>query len=865
MNPPPTDSAPPSDAPASRLRALLTNAMTLKVLILLVLSVATGLLVVDLGGVPSRTFAVGDVAERDIRATTSFEFVDWEETAAGERTAEESVRPVFDFDATLATRLNARLSEAFDAARRARSTAQMDARANGRDELTDAEQSAIASEFLRLVELSLDEDDLQRLIDGDWDRSIEDFTRQLLSSTMRSYIAADRSVLPTSRGAVTVVRILSDSHQDEVLLEGFDKVLTPSEARQQVSLQALEGGDADADAVKAAVAVARAAVRPNFSYNQLMTQNRRQSARDNVDEVVIRVNRGTALARQGDVLTRAQVERIEALQGARTGTGLAGVVFAMMAFTALVWVSLFQFATSWIRKFAREPGELAAIAALSIIAMALGRLVVALGDPVSAVAGMGLSPTSLWYLAPVAGCAMLVRILCNSETAIVWVLGTSAFLGVMMDQSVLYSLYFATGGVTAAGSLAHMRERAGVLRAGVLAGLVNAAAALLLNLVQAYMGDGAALTDAASQPLWDVGFAFVGGVLSGFLVLGLVPVFESFGFVTDYKLLELANLNHPLLRQLMLRAPGTYHHSVTVAQLCEAAAEAIGANALQTRVACYFHDIGKAVNPRYFIENQRGGPNPHDRLPPHTSAKVIINHVRDGEAIALQYKLPQIIIDGITMHHGSGLIQYFYAKALEQAGPGDTVDEADFRYPGSPPNSRETGIMMLADKVEAACRTLKDKSPESMRALIQKLVNGAIMDGQLEQCPLTVKELYTIVDAFTDCLMAIYHHRIEYPGIPTRRRPTPTDEQPSGPIITLEIANPLRSEATDPSVTSSNRAAGSFTDPRVQSGGPEAVSLLAADPASVPDPTGLVAPEDDYESAAHLQGAAGTWRRDDDR
>jgi hypothetical protein len=286
----------------------------------------------------------------------------------------------------------------------------------------------------------------------------------------------------------------------------------------------------------------------------------------------------------------------------------------------------------------------------------------------------------------------------------------------------------------------------------------------------------------------------MGGIFSAILVLGLVPMFEQFGFVTDYKLLELANLNHPLLRQLMLRTPGTYHHSVTVASLCEAAAEAVGANALQVKVSCYFHDIGKAVQPKYFIENQGGGPNPHDRLPPKTSAKIIINHVLDGEAIAKQYKLPQPIIDGIVMHHGTGLIRFFYAKALEQAEPGQEVDEADYRYPGQCPTTREAGIIMLADRVEAACRTLKDPSRDNIRKLIQELVNGAVVDGQLMDCPLTVRELYTIVDAFTNTLLGIYHHRIEYPGLPQLPPNVTNKASQTGPIITLEIPNPLNEE-----------------------------------------------------------------------
>ena len=836
-----------------RARTFAANASAQRVALLLLLAALSAFLVVEVNSAPTRTVSVGDVAERDIRATTSFEYVDWEETEAREAAAVASVLPVFDFDATLTVRVKGRLSDAFAVARRQYTERLMSAQAEERTALTDAELSTIAVSFVRNVELSLDPEDVNHITAARWDRSIEELAATLLSETMRAYIVADRSVLP-NRGSAEVVRILSEDRRDQVRIDSFEGVLTPSEARQQVSLQALERtGATDESTLRAAVALARAMVRPNFSYNQLMTDNARRETLDGVTQVVVPVVRGTALARDGDVLTQQQVDSITALQESRAGTALAGVLLSLFAFTGLVWVTLYSFAASWVKGFSTRPRDLGAAGALVVLALLLARLVVALSDPVSHTLGAGLAPMSLWYMVPFAGCAMLVRILIGSESALVWVLGTAALLGIMMDQQVLFALYFVISGVTAAGALAQMRERAGVLRAGVLAGLVNAAAALLLTLVQANLGSLATMAGLSSQPLWDVAFAFLGGVLSGVLVLGVVPIFESFGFVTDYKLLELANLNHPLLRQLMLRAPGTYHHSVTVAQLCEAAAERIGANALQTRVACYFHDIGKAVNPKYFIENQRGGPNPHDRLPPRTSAKVIVNHVRDGEAIARQHNLPQVILDGITMHHGSGLIQYFYAKAVEQAKPGEVVDQADFRYPGQPPNSRETGIMMLADKVEAACRTLKDKSPESLRALIQKLVNGAVLDGQLDHCPLTVKELYSIVDAFTDCLMAIYHHRIEYPGIPSQPTPAVATEQTTGPIITLEMAtNPLRDGGTDPRVAEPEPS--SFTDPR-----------LGLQPDPVPDPSlPQVQEEPDYESAVH-QTVGSTWVSEEER
>ena len=774
-----------------RLRGALLSPMARRVLALLVLSVGTAIFVVDYVRVPDRGLEVGEVALRDIRAPTTLEYVDWDETLARQREAEAAVPPVFDFDATLASRIQARLSDAFEAARARHGEALMAARAAGRQRLSDEELSRIALDFIKLLELPLELSDIELVTRHRWDRRIEDLARELVGVAMQGYIVADRSVLPTDGRAVSVVRLFGD-RRDEVQLDDFSQVVTPDEARRRITLYALESLDdsVDPDVLRAAQVLARAAVRPNFSYNQLVTEDRRKKAREGVSEVVVRVARGTAIVREGDVVTPQQVEMLEALRQARSTTGTLGILFAFTVLGGILYLALYNFAAGFIRKFSTNPRDIEAMTVLGLLVLGLSRILVELSGPLSGLIGLGIAPSTFWYLAPVAGGAMLVRILVNSETALVWTVAISGMAGMMLDQQVLFTVFFIVSGVVAAGGIAHTKERVNVLRAGVVTGLYNASAALVINLVQAHMGDGLA----AAQPLWDVGFAFLGASLGAILVLGLVPLFEQFGFVTDYKLLELANLNHPLLRQLMLRAPGTYHHSVTVAQLCEAAAEAVGANALLTRVACYFHDIGKAVQPRFFIENQAGGPNPHDKLDPRTSARVIINHVLDGEAIARQHKLPGPVIDGIVMHHGTGLIQYFYARALEQAKPGETVDEADFRYPGRLPDTRETGIMMLADRVEAACRSLKDKSPDNIRNLIQRLVNNTVLDGQLDRCPLTIKDLVTISETFTATLLGIYHQRIDYPGLPPRRDAPET----TGPIITLEIPNPLAGGVPDP-------------------------------------------------------------------
>jgi hypothetical protein len=255
--------------------------------------------------------------------------------------------------------------------------------------------------------------------------------------------------------------------------------------------------------------------------------------------------------------------------------------------------------------------------------------------------------------------------------------------------------------------------------------------------------------------------------LAAVVVSAILPLLESiFKCTTDIKLLELASLNHPLLRQLVVHAPGTYHHSMLVGTLAESAAEAIGGNALIARVGSYYHDIGKMLTPEYFVENQMGRENKHDRLSPSMSALIITAHVKDGIKLAKEYKLPQRIMDIIPQHHGTNLITYFYNKAKELEDPTvQQVQEADYRYPGPKPQTREAAIVMLADKAEASSRVLIEATPQRIKSLVQRVVNSVFMDGQLDECDLTLRDLQQINDAFVRTLIAIYHHRIEYPVV----------------------------------------------------------------------------------------------------
>lgn len=746
--------------------------------------VACALLLTDFAEDPVPDWAVGEVAGHDVVAPDAFPFVDAAATLAREAEAEAAVAPVFEADLTMGKRVGNRVSQAFDMARRRLPTSA------GADA-----QAQLTADFLTAIEVSVDPADLAVLQDAGYSRELEDTTLELIEVALRRHVIADRSTLPSPARPVTVVRVLGDD-RDEQVLDDFSEIRTVEEARQAVSLHVVERFQSSRhpEQVRAAAAVARAAVRPNFAPAPAITEARRTAARAAVGTVQVQVQKGTRLVAAGDVVTPQQRALLDALSASRAAPGGRFLFGTWLAFTAVLVVSAVAFSRGTIRKFAWRPGELEAMGLVLVLVLGIGRLVAGADLVFGTDEHLGLA---LALLAPVGGGAMVVRILTNSESALVWSLVASLLVAARQDTSALLATYYVVVSLAAASGAGQARERLAVLRSGLQSGLVGAGMVILLVLVRAEAdpSQGGLPDFHGVATLW--GAALVSGVIGACFTLGVIPAFELVGFTTDYKLLELANLNHPLLRQLMLRAPGTYHHSVIVGSLSEAACEAIGANALLARVACYFHDIGKGLKPQYFVENQRETPNKHDRLSPTQSAQVIINHVRDGAALAVQYKLPRAVADHIFMHHGTGIIHYFHEKAKEQAAPGETVDEALFRYPGPKPDSREAGVIMLADKVEAACRTIREPSEARLRAMIQQIVNSVMSDGQLENCPLTLRELYQIADAFTTVLLGIYHHRIEYPataGISAGRGSyIPVPRQGT---ITLEIVNPITRPAT---------------------------------------------------------------------
>jgi hypothetical protein len=372
---------------------------------------------------------------------------------------------------------------------------------------------------------------------------------------------------------------------------------------------------------------------------------------------------------------------------------------------------------------------------------------------VSFAAGYFLLKNGLtYYFIPIAIIPMLSALLFNSlEVAYFLSLATSLTLASLTIEPFKAWFIFMVSCICAALLLKGARRRTTVIRAGAIAGLLQLAGILLFEHFWMSSPDRYLII-------------LVSGLLSGIITLGVLPVFEYLlQSVSNISLLELADFHHPVLQRMILQAPGTYHHSLIVGNLSDTACATIGANALLARTGAYYHDIGKLQKPEYFIENQDIKKNKHDALSPTMSKLIIMNHVKEGIDLAKKYKISPVLWDFILQHHGNSLVYYFYRRALEDREEDQEVAEEGFRYPGPKPNTKETAVVLLADSVEAATRSLKDPTPGKIEEVVHKIINNKFIDGQLDECELTLKDIEKISGVFTKILSGIYHSRVNYP------------------------------------------------------------------------------------------------------
>lgn len=500
-----------------------------------------------------------------------------------------------------------------------------------------------------------------------------------------------------------------------------------------------------------AVAIASPFIRPNVFIDDEATQAKRQAAIDAVEPVVVSVKEGQAIVRDGDVVTEREIEALEALGLLRSQLD----VHERLG-TSLVMIVLSALLTGYLYLFGQDVWKQRQLILVAVV----------VAGPIVA-ARLLLPHPDIQYMMPVAASAMLLAILINFQFASIIAVIIAMYLGAVVNYSFELALLYLVGSIAGAAII----WRADRTMDFIWSGLAVALAAFAVG-ISVTLADGGIDGPTAGRIFLETSLA--GALAASVTFLSFSVLGSLFGILTNLQLHELAHPRQPLLQRLAQEAPGTYHHSIIVSNLAESAATAVDADPLFARVAVLYHDIGKIEHPTFFIENQTNIGNVHDGLDPHVSAQIIIDHVRDGVRLAKKHRLPKLIVDVIAQHHGTTRVEYFYRKAREQD---ENVDEKDFRYPGPKPQSREAAIIMLADSVEAAVRSMAqsgrlfekveegDRKSESERLaeFVRGIIQSRVDDGQLDECGLTFNDVTKIEHSFIQILEGIYHPRIEYP------------------------------------------------------------------------------------------------------
>jgi len=553
------------------------------------------------------------------------------------------------------------------------------------------------------------------------------------------------------------------------------RMLSVSAARRNLELRILNLSNWNPEQKSALALALVPLIRPNVVLDQAATASARENEANKIAPVVISLKRNQVLAREGDTVTANTLAQIAAIRNTgHIGRPIQNLIGLLLVVIAVYWAAwkFIQHRNVGSAVTLTQHKAFALVGSAVLIQTALMKVGFVFGDSIAAQrTNAPFNDPTIWNFAiPFAAASLLVAMLVDTQLAFLTAIITALFAGMLAPGGMLKALFAMASSASAIYGIGRYRERQSVTLAGLFVGAANSVMALA---IMAY----------AEQPLTlnavllALGCGITGGLLTAVFTAGGLPINETlFGVLTDVKLLELSNADLPVLGQLALRAPGTNQHSHAVGQLAEDACRAIGANPLLARIGALYHDIGKLAAPEYFVENQQGV-NPHDRLRPQQSAKIITSHVTYGVRLAKEIGLPEKIADFIPQHHGTRTLHYFLRKAQAQAKPGEVIDEAEFRYPGPKPQFKEAAIMMLADSCEAAARSLARPDPENIRAIVLKIVDAIISDGQLDQCDITLEEITTIREAMISALTAIYHARIDYPGF--------NPPHISGPIPTL--------------------------------------------------------------------------------
>ena len=704
----------------------------------------------------------GTIADRDYVASRDLLLGDEEATLSKQREARESVLPVYDLDPGVIAESDVQVAQLFARGRRLLTRA---AAAGG--EAETARQGIVRelmTESPSPNSLKLTPARLQLLIRKGFAPDLEDSLRGALTQALRRGVVANKDLLLENRMHGITLRNLATGGE-RVHLNLFENVGYPGEARELFESEVRGWSGYSAAERRLLVDLLLENLTPNLLPNRSETLVRQASAAASVGQVFNQIRKGQVIVRQGDPIDAAHARILAQMRGERQLRRQLPPLVATLSLLSLVALVIW-FAERGERVADHSRDRLFSESLLLLLLSLLGvKFCFLVANALSgAFEAVPLSSAQSWaYAIPFASLAVLATLLLGRNTALVLsVLFSVLCSRLAVDGNGLWIVFYSLAGSLAViHTLDHaqFRHRLVMARVGLVAGAVNLVMVLVLTaLPSAERG--------SMQVIFDLICALAGGLLVTAAASFALPILEwLLGLTTDITLVELSNTNLPLLRRLAFEAPGTFQHSLMVANLAKEGCEAIGADPVLAYAAGLYHDAGKVRRPDYFVENQRSGHNPHDKLVPSMSALILINHVKEGVELAREHNLPRVIKDAIRQHHGTRLIKFFYHKAAEQreADAGEVTEE-HYRYPGPKPQTKAMGVLMLADAVEAASRTLAEPSSGKIRGLIRTILDDCLQEGQLDHTDLTLSDLRSVSESFERVLTNIYHQRIDYPG-----------------------------------------------------------------------------------------------------
>ena len=713
-------------------------------------------------------YRVGMVAAHEVRAAQDLIYEDVEATAQKLAAAMAAVPTVYELDGQLIDAREQDVARYFSSAR----NLLVERKVPAEGPIPKSKEAEVLGELESLGGGNLPPAVLPLFLKYRFSVTLEGQLVKTLDTVLRSGIVSDKARFLKDQQASVVLRD-SVSPVERPLAEGY-RVRDVEDARAHLNQFALEFYTLPPLDRERVLAYLQGLLAPTLLPGEDETKRRREAAASRIPPVEVRIKQGTIIVRSGEEVTPDAAKQLDALRNTQRPRSIARQAVGFLFFALVLAYAVWRYFVFYQTRHRKIRNHTLLILLVLISVLFVVRLMTGLADFLSERLAVDAfrDPLNLCYAIPFAAGAMLVTLLVDTSFGIFLAMTLGALVGLYYGDASMGS-YALLGSLAAIYSVRQYKDRAAIVKAGLTIGLVNVMSVLAIQLLRQ---PPLTLPDFAPQ----AGFAYLGGILTSAMASMMLPALESlFKITTDIRLLELSNLNAPALRRLSVEAPGTYHHSLMVGTLGEAAAEAIGANPLLVRVGAYYHDIGKMLKPEYFVENQMYGPNKHESLSPNMSSLIIASHVKDGLALAKEMRLAQVIQEMIPQHHGTRVMTYFYHKAKGSAeGKNSEVVEADFRYPGPKPKSREAAIVMMADAVEAASRSLSDPTAAQIQGMICRLTDAIVDDNQLDECDITLRDIRMVEESFFKTLAGLYHRRVDYPGYDFRESGNGAEKAP---------------------------------------------------------------------------------------